>query len=380
MRVLLRSAARAFGEALLLVTMNRAALLFATWLSVSAPPVKNEDAEAFSLFQPFSMLMRWDAFFYLKIASEGYTNISDAFEHRDTNFWPLFPWLWRLTHAVIPSWALSGFILNLLLLTVAVASVHDIAKKVLSPAQAKLAPLLFLAQPGAFYYSAYYTESAFACFAALSVCLAYRRSWALASLAAGLAGGTRMVGIAPGLAVVMAYAESIDFDYRKIARSVLWLPLIGLGTVTYVSYLAWNFHEPFAFTAGLHARDWGADVTWARFLQTTRTAIRISAWPLPWREATDMAHLVILGFTIVVTALGVRSLRPSLVVFSVVAIFLSCRYWTNAGRYCAPIFPATLILAKWLESRPNFLLFVLLVGALGSAVVGWMYVHNFWVS
>jgi hypothetical protein len=241
-------------------------------------------------------------------------------------------------------------------------------------------PLLFLSHPFAFYYSAYYTEAAFVCFAALSLALAYRARWGLACLAAGCAAGTRMVGIACGAAVVVAYAESIQFNFRRIDRNVLWLPLVGLGTVVYVGYLALTFHEPFAFTAGLSAKDWGADVTMARFIARLSALVHVSRWPLEWLEVTDLAHVFILAGTAVVVALGLPRLRPSLAVFSAIAIVLSCRYWTNAGRYCAPVFPAMLILAPWLEARPYLRVFVLTLGLVGSAIVAWMYVHNLWIS
>jgi hypothetical protein len=380
MRFKAAAAMRAFGRAFGMVALNRAVLLGAVWLGNISPPSANVPALKFSSNAFLSMLMRWDSQFYWSIAAGGYNNLDDALQHRDTNFWPLFPWLWRAVHFVVPSWPLSGFLLNLILLTVAVASVEDIAKRVLPPSSARLAPLLFLAHPCAFYYSAYYTEAAFACFSTLAVALAYRRCWAAAALAAGFAGATRMVGVAAGIAVGFAYLESIRFDLRQINRRVLWLPLVGGGTVAYCTYLFLKFHEPFAFTHGLHAKDWGADVTVERLGQTVRTFFTYSAWPLPWREATDMAHLLILLFTILVTMAGIRWLRPSLAIFAIVTVFLSCRYWTNAGRYCAPIFPSYFVLARWLSPRPNLQIFFVVLGLLGNAVVGWLYVHDFWVS
>ena len=48
---------------------------------------------------------RYDAVHYLRLASVGYQNNIEDGQHLTLVFFPLYPWLMRLLHLVIPSWA-----------------------------------------------------------------------------------------------------------------------------------------------------------------------------------------------------------------------------------------------------------------------------------
>src|SRR5690242_14683366 len=107
---------RSFLESLKLVLCNRVPLAFVVWFFALVPNVPPSWAPGFRGGVALRALLRWDGYFYLSIAERGYTNIANDLGQRDTNFWPLFPWLWRLVHYVIPSWGISGAVLNIALL------------------------------------------------------------------------------------------------------------------------------------------------------------------------------------------------------------------------------------------------------------------------
>jgi Gpi18-like mannosyltransferase len=325
---------------------------------------------------------RWDAHFYLKIAAHAYTDVPDAFLHRDTHFWPLFPLLMRGVSYLVPGRDLlvAAFVLNHALLLGSIALMDDLAVRVVGPRAAPLATLLLLLYPFAFYYSAGYTESCFLFFALLTFHMGHRKRWLWAGLAAGLASGTRLAGIAVPASLAVLYLEQHEWSLRKIRPDVLFLALGALGPLAYMAYLQIAFHDPLGFMAWTVGKDWGADVTWARFASTMGHLLRPSTWPLTWIEATDCFHVLSFVAAAVLTLVGARRLRPHLTVFCVLSLLVLARAWTNAGRYCAPLFPTYLVAASLLESRPKWRMLALTFCVLFLALFAFMYGHSYWVS
>jgi hypothetical protein len=361
---------------------NRAPLWLVMWWSMLVVPETMEGGPPRGL--PGNNFLdgwcRWDGYWYANIATHGYNNITDPWEHADTNFWPMFPLLTRGLMVVLGNFHVAAFVLNHALLVGSIFLFDDIASRVLDAKGRRLAVLLLLLHPFSFYYSALYTESCFLFFSLLTVFFAQRKRWALAGLAAGCAGATRTVGIAASAALVVAYAEHCEWSFKKVKADVLYLAFGGLGTAGYVLYLQLAFHDPLAITKGVRAKDWGADTTWMRFFELIDDGFRLARWPVWPMQVVDLCHLFALASAIILTVLGARKLKPHLTVFSIVALVMLSRMWTNAGRYCAPLFPADLVLAGALVRHPRLTLAVLVLQVMFLAFFMYLYGHGYWVS
>lgn len=326
---------------------------------------------------------QWDAAYYIRIATSGYTNVPDALGHRDTAFWPLFPLLLRGAFAIVPTSGrfLAAFVLTHLLLFGALVLFRDVAEWSVGKERAALSSWLLLVHPFAFFYSAAYTESCFLFFSLLSFHFGLRRRWLVAGLAAACASATRAAGIGVTVALAVLYLEECDWSLKRIRPDAAFVALGTLGAFEYMALLGLRFHDPFAFMASMTARDWGVDMTWARFVTTIGALL--TPWrdtPMTWIQAVDVLHILCLAVAFAATIAGLRRLRPYLAVFCGVDLFLIAQVWSNGGRYVAPLFPVYLVLATWLAGRPGWTRFVVVFSASFQAVLAVLYGHRDWVG
>ncbi|HEY8077975.1 MAG TPA: mannosyltransferase family protein [Labilithrix sp.] len=325
---------------------------------------------------------RWDSFFYFDIARRGYLDTPDAWDHRDTNFWPMFPLLLRGATFLTPGgdMAVAAFVLDNALLLAAIALFDDVAERALGKERKELATTLLLVHPMAFYYSAGYSESSFLFFSLLTFFFGYRRRWLGAGIAAACAGASRAPGSAAFIGLVVLYLEEHGWSLKKIRPDFLFVLSGGLGALGYMLYLKLAFGDATAFAHGLSARDWGRDVTFARFLATMKALISVGSWPLDWIQATDTFHALCLAIAAGVTLAGARRLRPHLTVFALVVLVMSVRYWSCAARYTAPIFPLYLVGASVLAGRARWTQLVTTAGLVLMMLFAFLYGHWYWVS
>lgn len=374
-----------------LLLANRIPLLLLVWwgmlLVTSTPHDCGPQVPACPREAPHNAFLdgwfRWDAHFYTRIARVGYTNVPDDHLHRDTNFWPLFPLLTRIVAYVTPgqSVVIGAFVLNAGLLFGAALLMNDLAERTIGKSAAPLATSLLLSYPFAFYYSAGYTECAFLFFALLTFHCGQRGQWLPAGLASACAGATRMAALAVPVALAVLYLEECGWSLKKVRPNVVWVVVGALGPVAYAAFLQVKFHDPLAFLGWMSAgKNWGSDVTFARFVDTMGALLDPRQWPLSWFRANDAFHAVCLIVASLLTLLGARRLRPHLTVFSAVDLVMISRLWTASGRYCAPLFPTYLVAATLLERRPNAKLLVTTMCLLFMALYAFMYSHGYWVS
>ena len=191
---------------------------------------------------------RWDAAHYIAIASQGYapTNPSPG---DGAGFLPLYPMLMRgaveLTgrEPTPVAVAVAGLIIANLAFLLAAPLLARLTASRFGEAAGRNAAMLLCLSPLSFFFSAGYSESLFLLLALASLSLAGGRRWAWAAVAAGLASGTRLAGLAltPAL-LVQAHRNRADRE--ELALIALVAP--G-GAVLYFFYSAITFGDPFAY-------------------------------------------------------------------------------------------------------------------------------------
>jgi hypothetical protein len=368
----LRTAAAAFFA-------NRVPLWALMWWTQLLLPFTPHVVESQSRF--LDGWFRWDAHFYLRIAESGYTNVPDAWLHRDTHFWPLFPLLMRGISYLLPghSLPLAGFLVSNTLLLGSVVLMNDLAERSIGKKGATVATTLLLTYPFALYFSAGYTESCYLFLALLTFFYGQRLRWREAGIAAAFASATRLQAAAVPAALAVLYLEECGWSVRRIRSDALWLLLGGLGPLAYAFYLKITFDDPLAFLAWNVGKDWGADITVSRFVATIAAFVTPGQWP-SWDRAIDGMHLLFFATMIVLLFAGRKRIRPHLTVFLFLNLFLIGRIWTGAGRYCAALFPAHITMATFLVDRPTARTLVVTAGLLFMALFAFMYGHEYWVS
>ena len=230
----------------------RLAFLLGTAITLLWAPRRGEALLAYDAYDPltdllFGVFAQWDSDWYLNIASRGYDSQSAA-------FFPLYPALVHALGWVLGSNLVAGVVLSLAAGAVGAWAMVEIAKPILGHTAARDSALLVALYPTAFVFTSVYSEGLFLALASTSFLAAQRgRPW-LAGALAGLAVGTRLIGLAliPAL-VVLAWPRARSEAHRLVP--VVVLPLMGLVAVALVFDV--KLDDALAFS---HAQDfWERD-------------------------------------------------------------------------------------------------------------------------
>jgi hypothetical protein len=317
-------------------------------------------------------LVRWDANYYLGIATRGYRPEIEALRGARA-FFPAYPLLVRglggfasTGAAVIASTAIS-----LAALAGGLRLLHRLAAIELDRRTADATVLLLAFAPVAFFFSAPYTESLFLLLSVGAFLAARTGRWALAGAAAGLASGTRPTGallIVP-LAILYLYGPRTDAEptpprHRLLPRhrprpDILWLALAPAGVIAYSLYLrhavgdalAWQHIQPLF---GRRSFEWPTE-SLRQAAVAAFHAVKgdgIDAYRGPIVVETAYLGLTVAGivgaFRRLPFAYGVYALAAFLLAIASPAYVEPLR---SLPRLMLPVFPIAMWLATWTEGR-----------------------------
>jgi hypothetical protein len=203
-------------------------------------------------------LVRWDAYFYLALARQGYPPPREGPIYH-VAFFPLYPLLVRALDQLFHSTVVVAVLLsNLCALGAALLLSGWGAPRY---RHGMLAALLFLCSPGAHFMSLPYTEGLFALLLVGSLALLRReRFWAAASLGA-LASATRSAGVVVSF-LLLFEAWRHRGSLRALIERCLAAVWALAGLAAYAAYCAHRYGDPLAFQHvmgrwGRHLSLWG---------------------------------------------------------------------------------------------------------------------------
>ena len=325
-----------------------------------------------SFLSPF---VRWDAFWYLRIAEHGYQPHVEAVRGARV-FFPVYPLLVAGAGGFADNAValIGATVISLVALAVGLRLLHRLTAMELGAPVADATVLLLAFAPVAFFFSAPYTESVFL-LASVGAFLAARSGrWALAGIAAAVASGTRSAGALLLLPLLILYLYGPRADREgaprplgwralvprhRVRPDVLWLALAPVGIAAFSLYLrqstgdalAWAHFQPLfgrraiewptetlrqAAVAGFHAGKGDGSHIY-------RGPILLESVYLPAALAATIGVFRRLPF-----AYGAYSLMALLLAISSPAYPEPLR---SLPRLLLPIFPITMWLASWTERR-----------------------------
>lgn len=325
---------------------------------------------------------RWDAAHYVAIARFGYgpDNPSPA---GGVGFFPVFPLLIRGAVELVgaaptdANLALAGIILaNIAFLITCVLLAH-LGAALFGERAGIDAVLLLCVMPFGFFLNAAYSESMFILLILLSLTFADRQRWWLAGAIAGVASGTRLVGLALAPVVVLA-------AWRRGARlsDLVGSAALSLsGVVAYGVYCAWRFDDPLAyFSAQSEWGGWSDHVRFYAELFFVHPRQALSGRPEDLVVALDLlAGLVFIALLPRLWRIGI----PEIALLTTLLVVVQGVFtWLSLGRYVLPAigiyFVAALLLAtpRW-SGWPRDLIIV--SSTLLLCFLAVLYATGFWV-
>lgn len=177
---------------------------------------------------------RWDALWFLRIASQGYRSTDSS-----AAFFPLYPTLVHWVGVALGShWLLAAYLVSNLALIGALYALYVLTAQERGDATARLTVVLLCVFPTGFYLFAPYSESLFLLLTVGALLAARRGHWVVAALCGIGAAATRSIGLVIALPLaVEAVQQSRGRDLLRLLPGRLLAaaaPPLGL-----VGYLLW---------------------------------------------------------------------------------------------------------------------------------------------
>ena len=303
-----------------------------------------------SLHQVFDIWNWWDTGQYVNIALHGYQK---AGEMRWTIvFFPLYPWLVRMTAGLVRDTLISAFIVSFLAsIVAAIALARLVAIDYPEPVAYRSVWFMFIFPTGYFLHIGY-TESLFLALVICSFLAARHDRWLAASILGAGAGLTRMNGLilVPALGAEAAHRFWIE---RRWESRWLWLGLIpcGFGIYLLINYFVTG--DPFTFAHYERSH-------WSQGLGSPLDQIRQMAKVTGSNDVYNarmigLAALFFLAAGLLATAASFFTLRPSYSVWMAAnwLLIASLTWNLSAPRYGLALFPIFILCARLARSR-NF--------------------------
>lgn len=194
--------------------------------------------------------VRWDSKWYLEIAGDGYAQV------RQRAFFPLYPLLIRALSPIVGSPIAAGILISFVAFFAALVMLHRLTERELGCDAARRTVFVLAFFPFALFFSAVYTEALFLALELGALWSARRGRWWLAGLLGAGGAATRNSGLllAPVLLFLYLYGPRDDTPARatvgrlrpryRLRPDVIWLGLIPLGLVAYLSWLGFRYGGP----------------------------------------------------------------------------------------------------------------------------------------
>ena len=280
----------------------------------------------------------WDAGWYVNIARLGYRALADGSltsGNDGTAFAPGFPLVIAATAAVLhlPPLA-AAMLVTLVSLVAALVLLYRLVELDHGDAPARLALVLLLLLPGAFFLAAPYTEAPLLACSVGALLAARHRRWWLAGALAGLAAFTKVYAaiiVVPLLVELYLQAGRSPRELARGAAAVVAGPLLALGA--WAAYLWATFGSPLRFLT--------AQQTWGRELLFPGQPI--------WREVKALV-----GGGLLSQDLGLVS-AIDLVAIVVIGAATVCAAWRMRRSYAAYLGGNFLLLASLTAPAPLYL-------------------------
>lgn len=325
----------------------------------------------------------FDGVHYLRIAKEWYSaQYSQA-------FFPLYPVLTGLFGRLFQNeFLVAGFLISNFAFFGALFLFFKLISEEFNLSTAKKAVVFLLLFPASFYFGAIYTEGLFLLEIVACFYLAKKGNWLASSILGFFASLTRFVGVFlfPALIVEYYFQNKEKFNTHNtlfVIRNSSWLLLVPAGSLVYMVYLGFAFHDPFYFLTSQPA--FNAQRTTAGIVLFPQVVWRylkilfsVNPASLPFFNAIfEFATAIV--FLILILISFVKT-RLSWAVFSFLVFITPTLTGTFSSmpRYVLVCFSAFLVLAQIKNKLLLSFILVLFVFLLGFSVI--LFTRGYWVA
>lgn len=321
-------------------------------------------------WNPISLHAKWDSFWYLDIAQNGYS-FKGAKKLSNIVFLPLYPFLIRvISFFTAGNLVLAGWILSSVSLLLALLYLFKLVKEFHPKIDPYLPIIFLLIFPTAFFLNAVYTESLFLFLSLATFYYALKRNFFWASVFGFFASLTRITGVLLFIPLAWEYLKSYDFNLaRSLNPKLLSIFLIPIGTLSFFLYHYFRFNDIFLF---FRVEGW-----WGRMFKLNKSHFLLFSNSAIVNFCFDVSFVI---FAIVILYFVFKELRVSygLYMLATLAIILSTGTLMSIGRYILVLFPIYILLASVKNQylRQSWIFTSILLLAMYTI----LFVNNYWAG
>ncbi|MBN1699629.1 MAG: glycosyltransferase family 39 protein [Spirochaetales bacterium] len=295
-----------------------------------------------------------------------YTNIAD-WDYGTTEerrvlivFLPLFPTLIRGLGYIVGDYLVAALIISNIAYIFAVYFLYRIVRLDYSKNTAIRAVIYFSIFPSAFFLHGAYTESLFCALIIGSFYYARKSNWAVAGILGALVAATRLTGIVIILSLLLEYLHQKKWKIRDIRWDILFIGIVPLGLVWYLSINYEVFGDPFHFLSL-------QEEVWNKHLSLPTEGGWNAIMSLQWKEPSQfiisaLAELIAVAYALFFICWMVIKERPlyTSYIWLTLLVVTSNSYWLSLPRYVLPLFPIYIILAVWSKNKAVHFIIILI--------------------
>ncbi len=282
----------------------------------------------------------WDTRHYLKIAQYGYSGITIA-------FFPLYPFLIKVLTFVLQNYLLSALIISNVAYIFAAYYLYKLVLLDFDKEDALRSVIYFSVFPTAYFLHAAYTESLFLALTIASFYYARKERWAVSGVLGMLAAMTRVTGIILLPVLIFEYLYQKQFKKENIRKDILWIFVIGLGFVVYLSLNYITAGDPLKFLE-IQAENWNMNLAFPTkgFFTAWARGSLCGSGPfgciqLGWTQIT----FALLSLILIIYSFSRVRFSYSLYALATWLIITSTSVWQSIPRFTLTLFPIFIILA-----------------------------------
>lgn len=319
----------------------------------------------------------YDGDHYIEIARHGY----GPFEYF---YFPLFPLLLKTSQTLFQDgfsfYVLVGVVISIASTFIGLNLLRKLMKldKVKSKGMALLLLMLF---PTSFYFQMVYTEAIFFAVAVAAFYYARKDQYLLASLFAGIAASTKVIGLAVVLAIFIEWLMSSRNKFKLLP---IVISPVGIGL--YMRYLWIETGDPLVF---IHRVGIFGDQRSAQLILLPQVFYRYfikilpnlsSYWPASY---TILLELSVSILFLLLLLFSFRKIRFSYWVYSALSYFIPTLSgsFSSMPRYVLILFPMFIFLSQVLGKLATWQrTFILIVSTILLGVSTALFTRGYWLS
>lgn len=318
----------------------------------------------------------FDGAHYISIAQEGYLyGLTQA-------FFPVYPLLIKWLTFIIHNQLLAGLLISHFCFVGFLYYFIKLGRLDYPDKTVFWAVLLLILFPTSWFFFSVYTESLFLLLTALSLYLARTRRFPAAAIIAGLASGTRLVGIFLLPAILWEYYQA---NKKPKIHTLALLSLAGLsGFLLYLNFLQQKFHNFLIFVSSQPGFGAGRQVD--TIVMLYQVIFRYLKMFFGVSLSNEIFPVLVFEFFIAMIFLGIiiyaclKKIRLSYLIFFIPTFLLPTFTGTFSSmpRYVLTGFPLFYLIGR-IKSKPLKIIILLI----SFALLNWGFVRfsrGFWIS